>query len=104
MPMPRVPDEYFVVSSVRNPCEFAVSSWSYCCMRSWGSRHGLSEMAKWPCGEEYFKAHKCPKFSFKGGVKSRGNIQVDDVNAPAFHYLLKQSPWPLVYENVFNMT
>jgi len=103
MPMPHVPDDYFVVSSVRNPCQAMVSEWSYCCERTWASQNGLPELAKFDCGSALLAADLCPKFSFQDGIIDRKHIQTDDLNVAAFHALLG-SRSEMVYERNFNTT
>lgn len=58
-----VPDSYFVISSIRNPCSFFVSHWSYCCEKFWanGTLGKFDTAAK--CGEDDSNKGRCPQFS-----------------------------------------
>jgi len=103
MPMPHVPDDYFVVSSVRNPCSAMLSSWAYCCKNTWASHNGLPEIDRFDCGAGLMAADLCPTFSFQDGIIDKEHIQTDDLNVAAFHKTFG-TPYEKIYERDFNTT
>lgn len=102
MGMPRVPDNYFVVSSFRNPCHAMLSQWSYCCERTWGGQY-IPDMARWDCGKDYMTLGLCPQFSFKDGKIDRAHIITVDKNVAGFHRVLANNTCP-TYDGFFNIT
>eukprot|EP00416_Gambierdiscus_australes_P038076 CAMPEP_0171095988 /NCGR_PEP_ID=MMETSP0766_2-20121228/43486_1 /TAXON_ID=439317 /ORGANISM="Gambierdiscus australes, Strain CAWD 149" /LENGTH=274 /DNA_ID=CAMNT_0011554869 /DNA_START=47 /DNA_END=871 /DNA_ORIENTATION=+ len=110
VPIRQVPPEYFVVSSVRNPCEQALSQWSYCCEKAWSlNTFGLWDTSA-ACGEWILAHGYCPSFSgelthpSKEKQGPRYTCHTDDPNVDGFReYLLGGCPKP-EYEQQFNAT
>jgi len=99
--VPRVPDEYFIVSSYRNPCAHAVSWWSYCCEKAWAKKF-IPRMGRWGCGEHLLDRGLCPSFNFKDKVVRREQIQISWPNVEGFLSQLLDAAG--AYEKVFNLT
>jgi len=98
-----VPDSYFVVSSIRNPCSQVLSAWSYCCEKAWT----YEELDIWDsaskCGTETLHRGECPKFSGQIEHDRVYSLQVEDVNAAGLESSLrwgKAGGW----EKQFNKT
>eukprot|EP00930_Biecheleria_cincta_P055834 TRINITY_DN42094_c0_g1_i1.p1 TRINITY_DN42094_c0_g1~~TRINITY_DN42094_c0_g1_i1.p1 ORF type:complete len:315 (-),score=38.67 TRINITY_DN42094_c0_g1_i1:93-1037(-) len=96
-----VPEEYFVVSSIRNPCSQSVSQWSYLCEKAWADRElGIWDSAASP-GMPLLEAGKCPVFS-GSKVGSSYEFKVDDLNVAGFRSYMQDTANQ--YERAFNRT
>mmetsp|Transcript_128142 Transcript_128142/g.273218 ORF Transcript_128142/g.273218 Transcript_128142/m.273218 type:complete len:293 (-) Transcript_128142:130-1008(-) len=99
-----VPENYFVVSSIRNPCSQVLSAWSYCCEKAWA----YQELDIWDSaarfGVNMLNGGLCPKFS---GQKTYGipsySLHVDDPNVAGFSVDVQYGPSGM-YEMEFNRT
>lgn len=98
-----VPQNYFVVSSIRNPCSQVLSAWSYCCEKAWVLKNlGIFDSAA-KCGEFHLEHGLCPQFTGNKTAEKRYNLKVNDLNANGFHTVVEQ-PTSALYEMQFNRT
>jgi len=103
-PIKHVPPEYFVVSSIRNPCTQCLSWWSYCCefASAW---HQLNQPGVASCGEDVWAQGLCPEYSCRKQGPNGYTCQVENYNAPAFlGYAQRAGELNLLYEDHFNET
>jgi len=98
--LPRVPDYYFVVSSIRNPCTQSVSQWSYCCEKAWAQQEfGEQNPAATQGAKSMLQAGDCPRFRRN---ETDHSIHVDEPNTAGFQRYVQKNP--TFYESQFNIT
>mmetsp|Transcript_83775 Transcript_83775/g.194896 ORF Transcript_83775/g.194896 Transcript_83775/m.194896 type:complete len:274 (+) Transcript_83775:18-839(+) len=104
-PISDVPRDYFVVSSIRNPCTQVVSAWAYCCEKAWAWQRLQHWDAAAPCGAAIMKKGHCPSYS---GNKTllHYTLLVEQHNRAGFMELLqdRNDGFVQLYERQFNST
>jgi len=98
-----VPDEYFLVSSIRNPCSQALSAWSYCCEKAWVLQELKIFDSAAQCGTGLLERGQCPKYSGQATGGRGYSLHVDDPNIVGFSRNVEYGPSSL-YEEQFNHT
>lgn len=105
-PITDVPADAFVVSSMRNPCEQAVSQWTYSCEETY--RKEVLHVRDPECDQagnrqDLFYAGACPKYEARAPQNgTRPGIQVVDPNQGAFALVARAQPW--TFEDMVNST
>lgn len=70
VPITDVPDDYFVVAAIRNPCDQAVSHWEYACEKTYLLRaHGQRNSAA--KAQDLEEHGMCPSFTSSMNAKTR---------------------------------
>jgi len=119
-PMRVPPQNYFVISSVRNPCTQLVSIWAYMCEKAWVAKSFGDSEGYAKIGDSLWESRGlCPKFSgrkeartdtgfwAKQGLTTKPisyTVKVEDANAKGFAEAIKLPGVGDAYERQFNRT